>query len=108
VRPSGSSGAFAALFFVLVLSGALTSCKSSCSQACEKLLSCQEIENSRVSEDECESSCNAQESQYEVWDDVEKQDRFDQERQCIVDSTCADIADGACYDDELFPFDQAQ
>jgi hypothetical protein len=104
VRPSGSPGSLPAALLLFASAVVAQGCQASCQKACEKLLSCDELSNARVDEDECESACETQQAQYDKWEDYQKQDAFDQERNCIVDSTCAQVADGACYDDELFAF----
>lgn len=105
MRPSGSLrgglGGVGLVACVLLLGA----CRANCEDACEKLLECDEIESARVSVEDCEASCEREMAQYEKWRDTDKQHRLEAERDCIVDSVCAEIAEGACYDEELFPFE---
>jgi len=95
VRPSSS------LLFVLgfALAGG---CAPACESTCTKLLDCDL--SPRVSEEECVESCETQQHLYEDWGDTEKQTAFEKERGCIRQSTCDEIADGTCYDDEIWVF----
>ncbi len=79
-------------------------CAPSCERTCRKLLRCGNLESDRVSVQECEASCQSQISLYEGWQDERALDRaFDAHRTCLVRSTCDEIADGACYDERLYP-----
>ena len=49
-------------------------------------------------------SCETQQSLYEAWGDQEKQEAFAEERACIRASSCDEIAEGVCYDDEIWVF----
>jgi len=77
-------------------------CRPSCEEVCEKLLACEEVESPRVSETECEDSCTREEALYETWEDERLLDALYDEMECIADSTCAEVAGGACYDEALF------
>lgn len=79
-------------------------CQPTCQNSCEKLLSCEDVEQPRVSQGECEASCENQRSLYEEehWDNQQLSDELDAAMECIEASECADIADGACYDPDLF------
>ena len=88
------------LFGVLVFAAG---CDATCDTACGKLADCGQIDNSGVSADECEEVCIGQEDLYaEIWEDEELEERLKSNRNCIRDSTCDEIADGECYDEELY------
>ncbi len=89
-----------AALLVLLAAG----CHPSCKEVCSKLLDCDEVESSRVSDEECRTACLRQEEQYEDWEDFQALDTHYEERSCIVDASCQDIADGGCYDEELYLF----
>jgi hypothetical protein len=82
---------------------ALAGCTPDCERTCRKVLSC-DIDSPRDAIDMCKASCETEDHLYDVWDDQEKTDAFHEERRCLVDSSCEDIAAGACYDDRLYPF----
>lgn len=87
----------------LGLGAALSGCEPSCRTTCKKLLACDDVETPRVAESDCEYSCEAQQKMYEDdWGDLQKRDAFGQTKQCVMDNTCADIADGVCYDEDLY------
>ncbi len=79
-------------------------CTPTCKDVCVKLLECDDVESPRVSEYECRDACERQENLYEEWEDFQAQDKHYAERDCIMDMECSDIADGACYDEELYLF----
>jgi hypothetical protein len=79
-------------------------CRPSCEQVCEKLLACDAVESPRVSQAECEDGCAREEALVETWDDQELLDAFHDEMDCVADSSCDDVAAGACYDEALFVF----
>ena len=85
-------------FFWLILSG----CAPDCEKTCKKLLACEEVDTPMLSLQECTSSCAAQEEVYAGWDDEIKQNAYDDLKNCIVESECDDIADGVCYDEDLY------
>ncbi len=91
------SGSALALLLILA-----SGCTPTCKQVCDKLLECEDVESYRVSEWECRDACEREENLYEDWEDLQALEQHHQERECIVDSECADIADGACFDEELY------
>jgi len=95
-RRSGS----AALLIAALAGG----CHPTCREVCDKLLGCEEVESPRVSEDECRDACAREEALYESWEDYETLDLVYEERSCIADEECGAIAEGACYDEELFVY----
>lgn len=80
-----------------------SACAPTCSETCDKLLSC-ELDAQRMHEDECLESCELQLNLYQIWEDSRLEDQFDDHRSCLVTSTCEEIADGECYDEDLFQF----
>lgn len=79
-------------------------CEPTCKTTCKKLLSCGDgVDTPRESQNECEYSCETQQDLYEDdWENPELRDALADQKTCVVDSECADIADGACYDESLF------
>jgi hypothetical protein len=90
---------------VLVLaSGALAGCSTTCTQACRQLVSDCDLAGA-MSQTECEETCENQRDLYHhEWHDEIKQDAFDAQLQCIQTSTCDEIAGGGCYDPEVWSF----
>lgn len=82
-------------------------CAPSCETTCRQLLDCSEqLDAQLVALDQCEDQCIRTDALYESWEDDAKRAAFDDHRSCLVDATCAEIADGACYDETLFPYAQ--
>ena len=79
-------------------------CTPTCKEVCVKLLECDDVESPRVSEWECRDACEREENLYEEWEDLRTLELHYDERDCIMDSECSEIADGACYDEELYLF----
>ena len=50
------------------------------------------------------ASCSIAEQMYEEWGDTQLQSDFQDYKVCVQDETCSAIDDGACYQDELFPY----
>jgi hypothetical protein len=84
----------------------LTACDATCQQTCRQLIvECDGVEHSGTTRDECEVQCEQQKTLYEdTWEDEDLSLRFADYRNCVVDSTCADVEDGVCYDEELFAY----
>ena len=79
-------------------------CTPTCKEVCVKLLECDDVESPRVSEYECRDSCERESNLYEEWEDLQALEQHYDERECIMDLECAEIAEGACYDEELYLF----
>jgi hypothetical protein len=91
----------------LALAPLLGGCPPQCDHTCRKLLDCgEEVDAQRVAQALCEDECKREDALYESWEDDEKQAAFDDEKRCIVHSSCDELASGACYDPGLFPFGQ--
>lgn len=71
---------------------------------CTDLVACGNLSTSRMTQAECEASCNAQDELYNIWTDQEKRDAFDEEMRCLGASTCDEIAAGACYDETAWSY----
>ena len=56
----------------------------------------------RLHEEECIRSCETQQELFESWEASDERERFADLKRCIKDSECDDIADGECYDEELY------
>ena len=88
---------------MVILLALLTACDATCRQACSKLVDCQAVDNSGTHKDECQEACLAQNGLYEDdWEDETLTQAFNDQRNCIRDSTCDDIAAGECYDETLW------
>jgi len=83
---------------------AAPACHPTCKQVCTKLLECDEVESSRVSEYECRDSCQREENLYEGWEDLQALELHYDQMSCIMDASCQEVADGECYDEELYLF----
>lgn len=105
VRQSGSSSAARALLLAIGLLAVLgAGCEPTCKATCKKLLECGDgIDTPRASLDDCEYACEVRQDLYEdTWENPHLRDEFADMKSCIADEACADIAEGVCYDDELF------
>lgn len=67
-------------------------------------MACENPGTERMSAPECEEECNAQQELYARWSDTQLRASFDEQLTCLYDAECADVAAGACYDDEVFTF----
>ena len=89
---------------LFALSTLSAGCTTTCSEACEKAIDCQ-LDSPRTSFDACYDDCERQRSLYaDWWENDEKSDRFDDHRDCIADSSCEELEEGVCYDEEIFVF----
>jgi hypothetical protein len=88
---------------VVGLAAALAGCAPDCDRSCRKLIGCG-LDSPRTAFDECVQSCESEQGLLESWEDDVKLSAFAEERRCIASSTCEEIADGACYDPDLYPF----
>lgn len=88
---------------LVALLGLAAGCVPTCTETCEKVLDCS-LDSERVSLDECVNQCEDQAALYEVWEDDDKADLFDEHKTCLSDATCDEIEAGACYDEDLFVF----
>ena len=48
------------------------------------------------------AACETQQSVYDKWKSTDEREWFSDMKYCIDDASCAEIADGECYDDELY------
>jgi hypothetical protein len=88
--------------WVFVVALLAEACSPPCRSVCRKVLfECGDLDSQRVALDECEVSCQQQEILYEIWEDEEKQDLFDDHKRCIRSSSCDELAQGECYYDEF-------
>ena len=89
---------------VLISIAALGSgCTPDCEQTCRHVLEC-DIDSPQVAIDQCRASCETEQHLYEAWGDEDKQQAFRDERSCLVGATCDEIADGVCYDEDMYTF----
>ena len=80
----------------------LAACEPSCKKTCKKLLDCDNIETARTEVEECQASCEIQQEMFDDWEASDERERFADLKKCIRTNECTDIADGACYDEELY------
>ncbi|MFK7927621.1 MAG: hypothetical protein AB8H79_05510 [Myxococcota bacterium] len=80
-----------------------SACEPSCKQTCRNVLAC-DLESDRVTVDECEAACVFQERLYEDRQQDALRDRLGDHKRCLNRESCDDLADGVCFDDELFAF----
>ena len=82
---------------------ALTACDATCRQACQKMVDCAEVDTTGNVDAECREACLTQELLYdEQWENDVLTEAFSDQRNCVRDNTCEDIAGGVCYDEELW------
>lgn len=89
----------AALLLLLLHAG----CAPPCGQVCRKVLDC-ELDSERVSFEECEAACRQQQALYLEWENRELQAAFDDHRSCVAQSSCEELADGTCFNEDLWAF----
>ena len=79
-----------------------SACEPSCKKTCKKLLECDNIEMARTEIEECEASCSIQQDMFDDWEATDERERFKDLKKCIRSNECSDIANGVCYDEELY------
>ena len=79
-------------------------CTPTCEDVCDKLVACENEGTERMSSDECQESCRAQEELYALWTDQQKRDAFDAELSCLYASECGEVEQGVCYVGEVWGF----
>ena len=77
-------------------------CSPTCERTCKKILSCDNVDAPSMNIDECTSACSAQQNLYEDWEDEEKEQAFKDLKTCIVAEECASVAEGVCYDEQVY------
>jgi len=93
----------AAALLALPLLG--SGCVPTCTQTCNKLTSCEENSDwSGEYAELCAENCERQYNLYEIWGDTTLQDGLDDSKVCIRESTCEEITEGECYDEDLYAF----
>lgn len=88
----------------LLIIASLSGCTPTCQDVCTKLVACDGLPTERMTEGECEEQCSLQQDRYNTWDDVAKREAFDDELTCLYESTCEQVAAGACYDEDVYSF----
>ena len=79
-------------------------CTPRCQESCVKVLDCG-LESTRVARDECVRSCQLVQDLYSRWEDEAKEEAFKEHKRCVREATCEELADGVCFDEDLFVFD---
>ena len=77
----------------------LWACTVTCEETCTKIMSCDEIEQEGTDEIDCRSACLSQQEQSQA---DGNEDAFNNLKSCITASTCSEIVQGVCYDEELY------
>ena len=95
--------AYLALAILLSAGG----CAPSCERTCRHLLSCsEELDAEGLVLDQCKDECSRTEDLYRFWEDDVKIKALHEHRSCLVSTDCQGLADGECYDETLFPYEQ--
>ena len=89
---------------IWILLAFASGCTPTCNQVCDRLTAREQIEPDNLYSPLCEESCLTQDTLYRDWEDTQLQQAFDEQRRCVMDSTCEQLADGACYDPQLSSF----
>ena len=80
-------------------------CTPTCRQVCKQITQCEQIDDwTGGHEDLCVENCLRQEAVYDAWDDTQLLDALDATKVCLMESTCEEVEDGRCYDQDLYPF----
>ena len=74
-------------------------CTTTCEQVCDKLSTCSDIDQGIGNSIDCQSACLAQQ---EAATNDDREESFSDLKNCLSSSTCSDIEEGICYDEELY------
>ena len=74
-------------------------CTVTCEDVCTKLSSCDGLEQDNTSEIDCRSACRSQQEQAQTDGNEEG---FEELKSCLSTSSCVEIVDGVCYDENLY------
>ena len=91
----------------LLLGAMLPGCTPNCETVCKTLHGCPALDLQSTPEAECVLNCQLQENAYEKQQEDEDTgflEDFETLKTCIVDSTCPALAEGACYDSDLYSY----
>ena len=77
----------------------LWSCTVTCEDVCVSLASCDEISQENSNTLDCTSACLSQQEQAQ---NNGQEQEFNALKSCIQTNSCADIAEGVCYDENLY------
>ena len=95
------------LLFALGVAASAAACSPTCSQSCNKLETCDLL--GTVTSAECKLQCTRELSSTRDTDPSgDGTTDFSDERQCIADATCAELAAGDCREPGLLPFRRAE
>lgn len=91
----------------VVVCALATACAGDCESACRRVDTCAvALGAPGYTLAECQQQCGRQDELYQRWEDEEKQAAFQAHLTCVTGATCDELADGLCYDDLIFGFDQ--
>lgn len=82
----------------------LGGCDPSCESTCRKVLDCDGLETNELSIGECTAECVRQTNYYDDAEDKTSADALVAHKRCLKSSSCDEILDGVCYDEDLFGF----
>ncbi|MEO0599873.1 MAG: hypothetical protein AAF211_00460 [Myxococcota bacterium] len=81
-------------------------CAPTCDQVCRKTLFDCDLSTERVALATCIDQCDRQRTLYEdQWENDQLAQAFDDHRRCLMRESCEAIADGECFDEDLFVTD---
>lgn len=79
----------------------ISGCTDTCSNACDALLECGELDNASSSKATCQLDCAVQE---DAWEGTDLEGAFSEYLTCVSESSCSDLNDGVCYYESLYSF----
>lgn len=77
----------------------LWSCTVTCEDVCTSISSCHDIVQENTNTLDCTSACLSQQEQAQ---NDGNELAFDALKSCLTTSTCEDITQGVCYDEDLY------
>lgn len=87
---------------LLLVSG----CTPTCDKVCTKLIDCAALDLENTPEKECALECQLHENSYDDLEGAETDtglhESFDDLKSCIMDESCNNLANGSCYDSDLY------
>lgn len=79
-----------------------SACEPTCKQTCKTLIECEPVDTPRQGLEECQAACEIQQRIYEDWEDLQARESFAELKRCIRQEECDAIAEGVCYDADLY------
>lgn len=88
----------------MILLFALLGCTPTCDDVCVKLVECGNEGTELLNADDCSDQCKRQQTLYDHWSDLQLRDAFEESLNCYRNSTCDEIAAGACYNQDIWSY----